>query len=96
MGMIFCARQVVEKAREHNTKIYMLFVDLRKAYDLVPRQALWDVKYGIPAVLVKLIQSMHNGMKAEVQVQLQSLMWRMVCDRAVPLPQHCLTSTSIL
>ena len=36
VDMIFCARQIVEKAREHNTKIYMLFVDLRKAYDSVP------------------------------------------------------------
>ena len=29
--MIFCVRQLVEKAREHNTKVFMLFVDLRKA-----------------------------------------------------------------
>ena len=37
VDMIFCVRQLVEKAREHNTKIYMLFVDLRKEYDCVPR-----------------------------------------------------------
>ena len=36
VDMIFCARQLVEKAREHNTKLFMLFVDLRKAYDFVP------------------------------------------------------------
>ena len=34
--MIFVARQLVEKAREHNQSLYMLFVDLRKAYDSVP------------------------------------------------------------
>ena len=68
--MIFCARQLMEKAREHNTKLYLLFVDLRKAYDSVPHQALWAVlrKYGIPPPLVNIIQSLHDGMKAEVTV----------------------------
>ena len=37
--MIFCARQIME-AREHNNKVFILFVDLRKAYDSVPCQAL--------------------------------------------------------
>ena len=66
--MIFCARQLVEKAREHNTKVFMLFVDLRKAYDSIPCQALWLVlqKYGIPAVMINLIRLLHDGMKAEV------------------------------
>ncbi len=40
IDMIFCARQMVEKAREHNTSVYMLFVDFRKAYDSIPRKAL--------------------------------------------------------
>ena len=39
--MIFCARQIMEKTREHNTKVFTLFVDLTKAYDSVPCQALW-------------------------------------------------------
>ena len=40
VDMIFCVRQLIEKAIEHNTKIFLLFVDLCKAYDSVPRQAL--------------------------------------------------------
>ena len=68
--MIFCARQLMEKAREHNTTLYLLFVDLRKAYDTVPREALWHVleKYGIPPPLVNIIRSLHDGMKAGVKV----------------------------
>ena len=68
--MIFCVRQLVEKAREHSTKVYMLLVHLRKAYDTVPRQALWLVleKYGIPPVVVKLLPSLHDEMRAEVAV----------------------------
>ena len=48
--MIFCVHQLMEKAREHNTKLFILFVDLHKAYDSVPREAMWLVqkKYGIP------------------------------------------------
>ena len=66
--MIFCARQLMEKAREHNIKLYLLFVGLRKAYDSVPREALWKVlvKYGIPLILVNIIRSLHDGMRAEV------------------------------
>ncbi len=35
LDMLFCARQLV-KTYEHNTKMFLLFVDLRKAYDSVP------------------------------------------------------------
>ena len=71
---ISCARQLVEKAREHNTSVYMLFVDLWKAYDSIPRQALWLVlqKYGIPPVMVNIITSLHEGMKSEVTVDGQT------------------------
>ena len=60
----------MEKAKEHNTQVFMLFVDLRKAYDSVPCPALWLVleKYGIPPLLVRLIQSLHDGMKVNVSV----------------------------
>ena len=70
IAMMFCARQIMEKARGQHTKIFMLFVDLRKAYDSVPRQALWLVleRYGIPPLLVRLIQSLHDEMKVEVSV----------------------------
>ena len=56
--MVFCARQLVEKAIEHNTKVFLLFVDLRKAYDLVPRSAMWLIlqKYGVPTVIVDLVR----------------------------------------
>ena len=49
VDMIFCVRQLVEKATEHSIKLFLLFVDLRKAYDSVPRVAFWRVlqKYGI-------------------------------------------------
>ena len=40
VSIIFCIHQWVRKAIEHNTKMFLLFVDLRKAYDSVPSTAL--------------------------------------------------------
>ena len=39
--MMFTLRQLMEKSVEHRTKQFIIFVDLRKAYDSVPRTALW-------------------------------------------------------
>ena len=67
--MIFVARQLVEKCREHDDTLFVLFVDLRKAYDSVPRPALWQVleKYGIPPNMLSIIRSFHDGMQAEIR-----------------------------
>ena len=67
---VFTVRQLVEKAYEHRTKIFCIFVDLRKAYDSVPRAALYRALsvLGIPPTLLKVIESFHDGMVAEVRV----------------------------
>ena len=43
IDMVFLARQLVEKATEHSSELYVLFVDLTKAYDSIPRPALRSV-----------------------------------------------------
>ena len=66
--MIFTARQLVEKCIEHNDSLFILFVDLKKAYDTVPRSALWCVleKCGVPPTMLRIIRSFHDGMRASV------------------------------
>ena len=68
--MIFVARQLLEKTREHHDSLFTLFVDLRKAYDSVPREALWQVldKCGVPPRMLQVVKSLHQGMHAEVRV----------------------------
>ena len=71
VDMLFVARQLVEKSREHDNSLFIAFFDLRKAYDSVPRPALWSVleKYGVPPKMLSVIRSFHEGMLAEVQVE---------------------------
>ena len=66
--MIFTVRQLMEKATEHRAKQFLLFVDLKKAYDSVPRTALWRAleKLGVPDLVIVIIRSFHQGMKAKV------------------------------
>ena len=69
-NMIFGAFQLIEKAIKHNTKVFLLFVDLRKAYDSVSRDLVWLIlsQYGVPAKLVSLIRSFHDDMQAGISV----------------------------
>jgi len=57
IDMVFVARQLVEKAREHQSDLLVLFVDLKKAYDSMSCPALWRVlkKLGVPSTLVSII-----------------------------------------
>ena len=67
--MIFAVRQLQEKSREQRQPLYLAFVDLTKAFDLVDRTSLFTVlaKAGCPPTLLALIQSFHEGMLARVQ-----------------------------
>jgi len=66
--VLYC--QLIQKAVEHNKKIFMLFIDLQKAYDSFPHQAMWRALecYSIPESMLQMIHSLHDGMKAEVTV----------------------------
>ena len=68
--MIFTVRQLVEKSWEHAAKSYLTFIDLKKAYDSVPREAMWLAlkKLGVPAEVIQLIHSFHVGMKANIRL----------------------------
>ena len=60
----------MEKAREHRDSLFIMFVDLKKAYDSVSRNVLWTVlaKCGVPPTMLSIIRSFHVGMKAGVMV----------------------------
>ena len=66
--MVFTLRQIQEKSREQQKPLYMVFIDLTKAFDSVNRDALWKVlqKMGCPPKFVSLVKQLHEGMTAEI------------------------------
>ncbi|XP_065562387.1 uncharacterized protein LOC136028473 [Artemia franciscana] len=56
VDLIFTVRMLVEDSREWNKKLYLLFIDLEKAFDSADREILWKILkyYGIPPKIVEL------------------------------------------
>ena len=65
----FALRQLQEKCWHHSRDLYLLFVDLTKAFDTVNRQGLWALleRIGCPNHFIQIIQSFHDGMKITVK-----------------------------
>ena len=70
INMIFTERQLQEKAVEQQQSLYMVFIDLSKAFDTVDRSTLWTLlrRYGCPETFVKIIQEFHDGMAGAVSI----------------------------
>ena len=75
---IFTLKQLIRKRREHGLETWVLFIDLVKAFDRVPREALLDpnngllwlvlLRYGVPPKLVSLLREMHRNMMVQFDV----------------------------
>ena len=73
--MIFTARQLKKKKKkkkkcqEQNVDLYMIFVDLTKAFDTVSREGLCKImaKFGCPSKFIAMVRQFHDGMLARVQ-----------------------------
>jgi hypothetical protein len=66
----YCIRQILEKKWEHNEAVIQLFIDFKKAYDSVRREALYNIliAFGIPKKLVRLIKICLTEMYNRVRV----------------------------
>ena len=56
---IFCICQILEKKWEYNEEVHQLFIDFKKACDLVEREILYKIliEFGILRKLVRLIKT---------------------------------------
>ena len=66
---IFLLRQVMEWYREQKKDLHMVFIDLEKAYDKIPRNIMWWAlkKHKVPTKCVTLIKDMYNKVVASVR-----------------------------
>ena len=69
IDMVFSLRQLQEKCREQRRPLYLAFIDLTKAFDLVSRNGLFALleRIGCPPKLLKVITSFHDDMNGTVQ-----------------------------
>ena len=65
----FTIKLLVTKRREHNQETWILFLDLVKAFDKVPRELLRRVltKFGVPDKMVSILKAVENGQRQRSQ-----------------------------
>ena len=68
IDMVFSVRQLQEKCREQGRPLFMAFIDLTKAFDLVSREGLFKIleKIGCPPTLLNITKSFHDDMKGTI------------------------------
>ena len=68
VDMIFSVRQLQEKCREQQMPLYIAFIDLTKAFDLVSRKGLFQLlkKIGCTPQLFSITASFHDDMKGTI------------------------------
>jgi hypothetical protein len=65
---IFTAQQVIEKRKEHNLPLFLLFTDYEKAYDNVNRDMLWQVmEEKIPNSPLRTIKYIYKNTEVSIK-----------------------------
>ena len=67
---IFTVKIALKKRREHNQQTWVLFLDLVKAFDRVPRDLLWLIleRFGVPPKLLSVIKALHQTIQVKFTV----------------------------
>ena len=75
--MIWALRLVIEKHWEYNQPLFIVFLNLEKAFDRVPREKLWMAmaEYMVPADLQIAIKSTYKTNKSRVSTNIGSGEW---------------------
>ena len=68
VDMIFSVRQLQDKCRKQQMPLYIAFIDLTKAFDLVSSRGLFQIlkKIGYPPQLLRITASFHGDMQGTV------------------------------
>ena len=66
---IYLLRKLISLYRDRKVDLHMMFIDLKKAYDGVPREVLWRFleKKGVSLVYIQVFKDMHVGGRTSVR-----------------------------
>jgi hypothetical protein len=69
MEAIFLIRQLMERCREQKKDLHMVFIDLEKANDKLPRNVMWWVlqKHQVSTKYITLIKDMYDNIMTSVR-----------------------------
>ncbi|KAL5161290.1 LINE-1 retrotransposable element ORF2 protein [Glycine soja] len=69
MEAIYLLRRVMEQYRMDQQDLHLIFIDLEKAYDRVPREILWKAleKKGVRVAYIRAIQDMYDRVSTSVR-----------------------------
>ena len=100
MDTVFTVKSALKKRREHGLESWVLFLDLVKVFDRVPRDAPWKVlaKFGVPEKLIRLLKALHVNFIVKITISeiihyidsivgvKQGMFWNPYCLRSILLP----------
>ncbi|KAL5181119.1 LINE-1 retrotransposable element ORF2 protein [Glycine soja] len=71
MEAIYLLRRVMKQYRMNQQDLHLIFIDLEKAYDRVPREILWKAleKKGVRVAYIRAIQDMYDRVSTSVRTQ---------------------------
>lgn len=60
---VFTIKKIIERRREYNLPLFLLFLDYEKTYDRIHRSKLWEIfsGYRLPINLINAIKSLYDN-----------------------------------
>jgi hypothetical protein len=65
---LFTLKLALQKRKEQQLDTHALFVDLKKAFDSLPRDGIYTAlaRFGVPEHLIKLVRAFHTGVTVKI------------------------------
>ena len=67
---VFTVKLAMKRRREHCNETWIIFLDLAKAFDRVPRDLLWIIleRFGFPPKIITILKSLHKNVNVKFTV----------------------------